>query len=83
MIEIEIDQGSTSACSCEKMTNFMIRGRQLTPNECFRSIFAVLTHIVETRHGSKNLLQRGILYRHEKILLRQGRQQAIYEENYV
>ena len=33
--------------------------------------------------GSKNLLQRGILYRHEKILLRQGRLQAQTQENYV
>ena len=40
-----------------------------------------------TRHtkesGSKNLLQRGILYRHEKILLRQGILQAQTRENYV
>ena len=34
-------------------------------------------------HGSKNLLQRGILYRHEKILLRQGRLQVQTQENYV
>ena len=34
-------------------------------------------------HGSKNLLQRVILYRHEKILLRQGRLQAQTQENYV
>ena len=34
-------------------------------------------------HGSKNLLQRAILYRHEKILLRHGRLQAHTQENYV
>ena len=35
------------------------------------------------RYGSKNLLQRGILYRHERILLRQGRLQARTQENYI
>ena len=36
-----------------------------------------------TRYGSKSLLQRGILYRHEKILLMQGRLQAQTKENNV
>ena len=35
------------------------------------------------KHGSKNLLQRGILYRHEKIVLRQGRLQARTQESNV
>ena len=44
---------------------------------------AALTRNVEISHGSKNLLQRGILNRHEKILLRQLRLQAQTQENYV
>ena len=46
-------------------------------------MFAVLTHNVDNRYGSKNLLQRGILHRHEKVLLRQGRLQAQTKENYI
>ena len=66
-----------------KMTDFMIRGCQLTPNWCIRSIFAVLAHNVDIRHGSKNLLQRVILCKHEKILLRQGRLHVQTQENYI
>ena len=44
---------------------------------------SALTRNVARSHGSKNLLQRAILYRHEKILLRQGRLQAQTQENYV
>ena len=39
--------------------------------------------MLNTPHGSKNLLQRGILYRHEKISLGRGRQQARTQENYM
>ena len=44
---------------------------------------SALTRNVARSHGSKNLLQRGILYRHEKILLRQGRLQAQTHEKNV
>ena len=43
----------------------------------------MLAHNVDVGHGSKNLLQRGILYRHEKVLLRQERLHAQTEENNV
>ena len=49
----------------------------------FRAQGSALTRNVARLHGSKNLLQRGILYRHEKILLRQGRLQAQTQENNV
>ena len=66
-----------------KMWNFMVWGRLRTEKWRFRSIFVVLTHIMKIRHGSKNLLQRGILYRHEKILPRQGRLQAHTQEHNI
>ena len=37
----------------------------------------------DTVHGSKNLFQRAILYRHKKIYQCQGRLQAISKRNYV
>ena len=51
------------------VTDFMIRGlltRILGP---FRAQGSELTRDVSSSHCSKNLLQRVILYRHEKILL--------------
>ena len=51
--------------------------------EPFRARGSALTRNVEISPGSKNLLQRGILYRHEKILLRQGRLQVRNQEKYV
>ena len=39
-----------------KMMNFMIRGRELTQNWRFRSIFAVLTHIVDSAMIHRALL---------------------------
>ena len=65
------------------MMDFMIWGRLTRPPEPFRAHGCALTRNVARQHGSKNLLQRGILYRHEKILLRQGRLQAQTQENYV
>ena len=37
----------------------------------------------DTVHGSKNLFQRAILYRHKRIYLCQGRLRAIPGRNYV
>ena len=37
----------------------------------------------DTVHGSKNLFQRAILYRHKKICLCQGRLRAIPGRNHV
>ena len=62
---------------------FMIWGGLTRPREPFRARGSALTRNVEISHGSKNLLQRGILYRHEKILLRQRRLQARMQENYM
>ena len=58
------------------MMDFSIGGRLARPRGPFRAQGSALTRNVERSHGSKNLLQRGILYRHEKILLRQGRLHA-------
>ena len=38
----------------------------------FRAQGSALTRNVSSLHGSKNLLQRAILYRHESILLGSG-----------
>ena len=75
---------------CRKVTgmhgnvvDFMIRGRLTRILGRFRAQGSALTRNVSSTHCSKNLLQRGILYRHEKILLRQGRLQARTQENYM
>ena len=62
---------------------FPIRGHLTGILELFRAQESALTRNVSSPHGSKNLLQRGILYRHEKILLRQERSQARTRKNYV
>ena len=49
--------------------DFMVRGRLTRPRRPFRAQGSALTRNLERTHGSKNLLQRGILYRHEKIWL--------------
>ena len=68
--KILMDQGVAHACA---MMDFMIRGHLTRPRGPFRAQGSALTRNVARSHGSKNLLQRGILYRHEKILLRHGR----------
>ena len=65
------------------MLDFSIWGHLTRPRGPLRAQGSALTRNVERSHGSKNLLQRGILYRHEKILLRQGRLQAQTQENYI
>ena len=49
-----------------KMTDFMIRGRQTRHRGRFRAQGSALTRNVTRSHGSKNLLQRVILYRHKR-----------------
>ena len=65
------------------MMDFIIWGHLTRPRGPFRAQRFALTRNVARSHGSKNLLQRGILYRHEKILLRQGRLQAQTQENNI
>ena len=68
------------------MMDFMIWRHLTRPRGPFRAQGFALTRNVARLgflSGSKNLLQRGILYRHEKILLRQGRLQAQTQENYI
>ena len=65
------------------MMDFVIWGHLTRLWRPFRAQGSALTRNVARSHGSKNLLQRGILYRHEKILLRQGRLQAEIQENYM
>ena len=59
------------------MMDFIIWGRLTRPRGPFRAQGFALTRNVARSHGSKNLLQRAILYRHKKIYDRQGRLQAI------
>ena len=49
--------------------DFMIRGRLTRPRGPFRAQGSALTRNVSSSHGSKNLLQRAMLYRHERIYL--------------
>ena len=65
------------------IVDFSIWGHSTRPRGPLRDYGSALTRNVERLHGSKNLLHRGILYRHEKILLRQGRLQAQTRENNV
>ena len=51
---------------------FMIRGRLTIILGHFRAQGSALTRNVSRLHGSKILLQRAILYRHERILLGRG-----------
>ena len=51
------------------VADFMILGRLTSILGPFRAQGSALTRNVSSLHGSKNLLQRAILYRHEKILL--------------
>ena len=66
------------------VTDFSIWGRLTRPRGHFRAQGSALTRNVDILHGSKNLLQRGTLYRHEKILLgredcRPGPKKTIYK----
>ena len=65
------------------MMDFIIWGRLTMPRGQFGAQGFALTRNVARSHGSKNLLQRAILYRHKKIYLCQGRLQAKTRENYV
>ena len=49
------------------MMDFIIWGRLTRPQGLFRAQSFALTRNVARSHGSKNLLQRAILYRHERI----------------
>ena len=78
--EIRLDQGVAHACNHD---GFEHLGTFDEAPGTFHAQGCALTRNVERLHGSKNLLQRGILYRHEKILLRQGRLQAQTQENNI
>ena len=62
--KIRLGQGVAHACI---MMDFCIWGRLTRPRGQFRALGTALTRNVARSHGSKNLLQRGIRYRHEKI----------------
>ena len=49
------------------MMDFAIWGHLTKPWRLFRAQGSALTRNVARSYGSKNLLQRAILYRHEKI----------------
>ena len=68
------------------VTDFSIWGRLTRILGHFRAQGSALTRNVSRSHGSKNLLQRAILYRHERILLgredcRPGPKKTIYEKS--
>ena len=62
------------------MVDFMIWGRSTRPWGAFIAQGCALTRNVARSHGSKNLLQREILYRHKKIYVSKGRQQTYISE---
>ena len=78
---------NTLKCSCGLLCESFPAVTRLTvyrrPQVARRTSFREEYYTGMRRYGSKNLLQRGILYRHEKILLRQGRLQAQTQENNV
>ena len=78
MRKIEVDQGNARACYHD---GFHDLGTFDEGRGQFRAQGFAPTRNVARSHGSKNLLPRAILYRHEKILLRQGRLQAQSPEN--
>ena len=49
------------------MMDFNILGDLTRPRGLFRAQGSALTRNVARSHGSKNLLQRAILYRHKRI----------------
>ena len=67
------------------IVDLMILGRLTRILGHFRVQGSALTRNVSSSHGSKNLFQRAILYRHERILLgredcRPGPKKTIYEK---
>ena len=63
VVEIEEDQGDGLHAI---MMDFMIWGHLTRPRGPFRAQGSALTRNVARSHGSKNLLQRVILYRHKR-----------------
>ena len=58
------------------VADFIIGGRLTRDNGSPGAQGSALTRNVARSHGSKNLLQRAILYRHKKIYVSKGRLQA-------
>ena len=73
MSKIELDQGRARACKCDGFHDLVTFAEAPGP---FRAQGSALTRNVTRSHGSKNLLQRVILYRHKKIYVGKGRLQA-------
>ena len=69
MRKIEVVQGVVHDVN---VAYFMIRGRLTRENGSPGDQGCALTRNVARSHGSKNLLQRAILYRHKKIYHGQG-----------
>ena len=65
------------------MMDLMILGHLTRPRGPFRARGSALTRNVARLHGSKNLLQRAILYRHNMIYHSPGRLQANTRGNYI
>ena len=80
MRKIRLQQGVAHACSHDGFRHLETFDEAPGPR---RAQGCALTRNVARSHGSNNLLQKGILYRHEKILLKQGRLQAQTSENYM
>ena len=69
MRKIEWHQGAARAYI---MMDLMISGHLTRPRGPFRAQGSALTRNVARSHGSKNLLQRAILYRHKRNNIRPG-----------
>ena len=80
MVEIEVGQGAARACYHD---GFHDLGTFDEAPGTVQSPGVRADAQCEIVHGSKNLFQRAILYRHKKIYLWQGRLQAILMRIYV
>ena len=83
MREIEVRQGVARACYHDGFHDLGTFDEAPGPVQSSGVCADAQCFKIGFLSGSKNLLQRGILYRHEKILLRQGKLQAWTQKNYV
>ena len=80
MRKIEVIQGLVNIMNCDRFHDQRTLAKAKWPSQGPGVRADAQCDIV---HGSKNLFQRAILYRHKKIYLWQGRLQAISRRNYV
>ena len=88
MRKIRVSQGDGRACKCCRFQHSGMFDEKFWDTSESRGSGFALTRNVSSSHGSKNLIQRAILYRHERILLgredcRPGFKKTIYIYIYI